>query len=597
MYSWQDEDEEGEGEADSGFSSGKSLTLFLIEATTPMAEAREGDQDSYTLLQRALACAHDTIKNKIFSSDKDCIGVVLFGNRAGKSADCDFETCRVLLPLARPSAKAILSLERLLGDQGAATFQAEVGSGPESGVRLHEALWQCQAMFAAIPGKISTKSVLLLTCRASPHTDSKLDAQARRKAVDLHNTDICLDVIPVCGPGEAFDQDKFYRDLVKLADDDVSLGVLPLEELSESVLKKTTAKRSNGRLKLDIGGTVIAVSSFNLTRKVSKPTKQKMTADTNEGVVSQRRWTHPVTGAPLLPSDINSFLSYGGRRIQLTQDEVKSVRALGSGEQTYLKLIGFKPKDVLRVSWHVRASHFLYPYEEMIKGSRVVFASLLSRCLARGVVAICQYKPRTTAEMSYVALVPQEEQTRDSGGQQAKPPGFHVVYLPFIDDIRQLPRTSVEGLPSKEAVEAAKEVINKLKLRQLQPVESVGLQSIYKMIEAHALKKVTLTQPEDETEPDVDRMTRKLGKRSQAFLKEVYEEGYDPEATAAKKAPVKRTDAKNEGGGVGDIEASQKAGTLTKLTVAQLKEWLSARDISVGNKKKADLIALVEAQF
>ena len=133
---------------------------------------------------------------------------------------------------------------------------------------------------------MATKSILLLTCRSSPHTDLKLDAQARRKAVDLHNTDICLDVVPVTGNREAFHLARFYGDLVKLAEDEVSLGQVNLEELSDSVLKKTTTKRSNGRLKLDLGGTVIAVSSFNLTRKMNKPSKQRMTADTNEEVAN-----------------------------------------------------------------------------------------------------------------------------------------------------------------------------------------------------------------------------------------------------------------------------------------------------------------------
>ena len=132
--------------------------------------------------------------------------------------------------------------------------------------------------------QVANKSILLLTCRSSPHTNPKMDAQARRKAVDLHNTDICLDVVPVTGNREAFHLERFYADLIKLAEDEVSLGVLPIEELSDSVLKKTRTKRSNGRLKLDLGGTVIAVSSFNLTRKMNKPPKQRMTADTNEEV-------------------------------------------------------------------------------------------------------------------------------------------------------------------------------------------------------------------------------------------------------------------------------------------------------------------------
>ena len=50
---------------------------------------------------------------------------------------------------------------------------------------------------------------------------------------------------------------------------------------------------------------------------------------------------------------------------------------------------------------------------------------------------------------------------------------------------------------------------------------TVSLQSHYRMIEAHDLKKTTLTTPEDETVPDLERMTRKLGAKSQQFLSEV----------------------------------------------------------------------------
>ena len=123
--------------------------------------------------------------------------------------------------------------------------------------------------------------------------------------------------------------------------------------------------------------------------------------------------------------------------------------------------------------------------------------------------------------MSYVALVPQQEEVSEGGGQE-RAPGFYVVYLPFLDDIRPLPVTSINSNQvSRDAVQAAKEVITKLKLRRFQAVESVSLQSHYRMIEAHALKKTTLTSPEDETVPDLERMTKKLGARSQQFLAEV----------------------------------------------------------------------------
>ena len=54
MYSWQanEEDEEEVEDGDlSGLTGGKSLTIFLVEATKAMGESREGDPDEYSALQ------------------------------------------------------------------------------------------------------------------------------------------------------------------------------------------------------------------------------------------------------------------------------------------------------------------------------------------------------------------------------------------------------------------------------------------------------------------------------------------------------------------------------------------------------------------
>ena len=50
----------------------------------------------------------------------------------------------------------------------------------------------------------------------------------------------------------------------------------------------------------------------------------------------------------------------------------------------------------------------------------------------------------------------------------------------------------IKCLIFREAVEAAKAVINKLKLKSFVPVEDTSLQSVYKTIEAHALNKETM---------------------------------------------------------------------------------------------------------
>ena len=47
-----------------------------------------------------------------------------------------------------------------------------------------------------------------------------------------------------------------------------------------------------------------------------------------------------------------------------------------------------------------------------------------------------------------------------------------------------------------EIVEAAKEVIKKLRLKRFVLVENCSLQNHYQMIEAHALRRDTLVKPE-----------------------------------------------------------------------------------------------------
>jgi ATP-dependent DNA helicase 2 subunit 1 len=105
-----------------------------------------------------------------------------------------------------------------------------------------------------------------------------------------------------------------------------------------------------------------------------------------------------------------------------------------------LKLVGFRPLNTLKLGHHVKLPQFLYPCESLVKGSVGLFAALLLRCQERQVAAICSMKQRAVSAPSFVALVAQPEEL-DEAGLQVKPPGFHVIHLPFLDDFRQLPDT------------------------------------------------------------------------------------------------------------------------------------------------------------
>ena len=107
----------------------------------------------------------------------------------------------------------------------------------------------------------------------------------------------------------------------------------------------------------------------------------------------------------------------------------------GSNPFLGLKLVGFKPISSLKWGHFVRSGSFLYPEDkvriaspfckvilndpflQMIKGSRNIFAALLIKCTERRVFALCSYKPRDASTLSFVALVPQNEEKDDKGRQ------------------------------------------------------------------------------------------------------------------------------------------------------------------------------------
>lgn len=605
-YDWDQGDDldDDEKELEDKEFGGKDAIVFLIDATSAMHEMFDDDDFSGSAFQKALSCAHATLKKKIFGSASDVIGVMAFGTKKKVPANLDFDHLAEILPIKPPCGESILFLENLMDVEiGKDRFEEEFGVGDK--VALHEALWQCQSLLSSVQGKVGSKTILLMTCNDNPHLgDTRLDGQVRRKAVDLHETNIFLDIIPIIKQDKDFNMDLIYRDLIKLADDDNNAQTYDhdqkLEDLTKVVLQKTHKKRTFGKMNLNLGGGAsMSVSIFNLLSRASKPTKTKLARDTNEAVTSQRTWVHPVSGAPLLPSDINLFMDYGMKNIKLTTDETKNLKQLGEGgkDSRGLKLLGFKPKSCLKFGHYVKSSQFLYPDEKNIKGSRNMFTALLLRCLAKDVIALCRYKARLSSDPTFVALVPQAEEFDESGDQVAAP-GFHAVFLPFIDDVRQAPENLFLPESDPEAVEAAKNVMSKLRLKKFVPVENPDLQNHYKLIEAHGLHRDTLVKPEDETLPDHERMSRKLGDKSKVFLETVYPDGYDPEApvkkTAKKASPTpKAPKIKQEAGDI-DMAKEVTNNTIGKLTVDVLKTWLKAQGVNVSNKKKAELVEAIK---
>ncbi|NWZ21230.1 XRCC6 protein, partial [Asarcornis scutulata] len=131
-------------------------------------------------------------------------------------------------------------------------------------------------------------------------------------------------------------------------------------------------------------------------------------------------------------------------------------------------------------------------------GSTTLFNALLIKCLEREVMALCRYTIRQNTPPRFVALLPQEEEL-DEQKVQISPPGFHVIFLPYADDKRNVDYT--EKVPaSQEQVNKMKEIIQKLRFKyRTDSFENPVLQQHFRNLEALALDMVEPEQAEDLT--------------------------------------------------------------------------------------------------
>ncbi|XP_042323684.1 X-ray repair cross-complementing protein 6 isoform X2 [Sceloporus undulatus] len=576
--------------------SGRDALVFLVDASRAMFDSY--DNDDLAPFDMTIQCIQNVYTNKIISHDRDLVGVVFYGTEQHKNS-VDFKHVYVLQDLDNPGAKRVLELAKYKGAQGKALFSRSFGHSTD--YSLGEALWVCSNLFSDVRLKMSHKRIMLFTNEDNPHDQDNTKARfARTKATDLQETGIYLDLMHLRKPG-GFDISLFYRDIINTAEDE-DLGVHfdesgKLVDLMKKVRAKETRKRALARLNLYLGKDVaLTVGIFNLVQKAFKQPPVKLYRETNEPVKTKTRTFNRETGSLLLPSDTKRAQIYGNRQIVLEKEEVEETKRFDSPG---LYLIGFKPLLMLKRHHYIRPAQFIYPDESLISGSTALFSALLTKCLEKGVMAICRYIPRRNIPPRFIALVPQEEEL-DEQNVQISPPGFHLIFLPYADDKRKIDFT--EKVPAnQEQVNKMKEIVQKLRFKyRSESFENPVLQQHYMNLEALALDLMEPEKPEDLTMPKVEVMDHRLDNLVEEFKQLVYPPGYDPDGKATKR---------KQGGGTEQpekkvkIEISEeelrshvKKGTLGKLTVPVLKEVCRIYKL-MGGAKKQELLDVVTEYF
>jgi ATP-dependent DNA helicase 2 subunit 1 len=597
----EEEDEDNEGVSSSSLFSGRDSVIFLIDCSLGMFSAR--GKDGEKAIEICIKCARTVLLNKIISSEKDLVGVVLFGTDKEKNPS-EFKHVYILQDLDQPDAPRIKELDQLLEGVAADTFSTDYGHS--SDYSLNDVFWTCSNMFANSPVKLASKRVFMFTNNDDPHSSSlPLQRQAKTKAKDMADTGIDIELLYLPPPdGSSFNLSRFYQDVMMMADDEVSSLPDPaerFEELLTRVRSKDYKKRALQRIPFFLGnGVQLGIGVYTLVRETKKPSFVRLDRRNNEEVKAQTKYLCEDTGSELMPSDIKYYQEFGGEKAIFEKDEVTAMKRFA---EPGLLLLGFKPRSRLKPHYYVKPGNFIYPDETVISGSTKLFSALLKRCLARDVMAICRYIPRANAAPSFVALVPQEEE-QDKQGIQIAPPGFHALFLPHMEDMRKLKIDDTPKAPD-DVVDKAKEIVKKLMFTfNPESFENPALQKHYRILEAIALDQEEVEEVADLTLPDHNRIETRAGNAIDSFMSTVFPNGVSDGKTKAgtKRKPsesgtsAKKSKSASESDDLPNVEDFYKNNTLTKLTVAVLKDFLK----SVGRKatgKKQDLVQEVEDYF
>lgn len=219
--------------------------------------------------------------------------------------------------------------------------------------------------------------------------------------------------------------------------------------------------------------------------------------------------------------EIRKAYKFGGEQVSFTTEEQQALRKF---ENPVIRIIGFKPLSALPFWANIKHPTFIYPSETDYVGSTRVFSALYQKLLKDEKIALVWFVPRKNAAPVIGAMIAGAEHV-DENGVQKIPQGMWIIPLPFADDVRQNPETTLNVAP-EPLIDRMRVVIQQLQLPKAQydPLKYpnpckylvlaafhrsirhkltrlTALQWHYRILQALALDEDLPEKPEDKTVP------------------------------------------------------------------------------------------------
>ncbi|KAG0705785.1 SPOC like C-terminal domain-containing protein [Suillus ampliporus] len=631
---WNIIDEEEEQELqDAAFFEGKrDVILFCIDCSESMHELRDDPnyEDVKTShLFTALEAAMQIQKKKVIVGPNDSVGIVLFNTTRSSEAKNHATEIKkntfVYQPISPISAPAIQELIQLLDAAREDPELLKSTFPPLTGKKMPmgDVFTSCNWVLRDGAPKTASKRVFLITDDDNPHPGSKqLLTSARTTLLDLTQSGVQIEPFFIATPEKPFEPSKFYSSVLLpnvLNNEEEDTGVLPestsitrIDDLLSQMRFHEVPKRAMFSIPFQLAdGFVISIKGYGLVTEQKKgaykyfvdlsdrmEVANSRTVYVDEDQQAEVDKTNVVYGMSLGAApveDVSDEEGEGvdtasravplGKRPFYTADEIRSFRTLDL--EPGIKLLGFKNRKELAFEDNVKHSVFICPDELKYSGSKRTFTALLKKMIEKKKIGLVLALTRRNSAPIFCAMLPQAESGEE--GEWNEPAGFHLIPLPFADDIRAAPLEEAFRAPD-EVKDAARAWIDKLCVKNgAYPPDSYpnpALAYHNAQLQASAFREEFDPETfEDLTRPKYDMIHKRAGDLMKKWKNALWnDESANVVAMTTgskRKAGVSVDEA--------EIRSKHEDGTLGKLRVDQLKDFLKSKSQPVSGKK-AELI-------
>ncbi|XP_028117848.1 ATP-dependent DNA helicase 2 subunit KU70 [Camellia sinensis] len=609
---FRDEDDDPDNDFYQEREASKDLVVYLVDASPKMFQltSLQENQEEETHFHVAVSCIAQALKTQIINRSYDEVAICFFNTREKKNLQ-DLNGVYVFNvaereDLDRPTARLIKEFDCI-----EESFTKEIGSqyGILSGSRdnsLYNALWVAQALLRKGSAKTADKRILMFANEDDPFGSMKgitkidMTRTTLQRAKDAQDLGISIELLPLSKPDVEFNVSLFYSDLLGLEGDDLT-QFLPsvgerFEDMKDQLRKRMFKKRKVRRITFSISnGVTIELNTYALIRPTVPGAITWLDSVTNVPLKTERSFLCADTGA-LLQEPAKRFHAYKNENIKFSVEELSEIKRVSTGQ---LCLLGFKPLTCLKDYHNLRPSTFVFPSDEEVIGSTCIFIALHRSMLRLKRFAVAFYGSSTRPQL--VALVAQDEIITASG--QVEPPGMHMIYLPYSDDIRQIEElhsdvNSMIPRATDDQINKATALMKRIDLKDFSVCQfaNPALQRHYAVLQALALDEDEMPEIKDETAPDEEGLARPgvvnaLEEFKNTIFGENYDDGneFETNGKVSEASRKRKAIAENAAKECASYDWSDLAdnGKLKDLTVVELKYYLSAHNLPLAGKKEA----------